>query len=323
MTPDKEVTHAVIQMGLDHAVRDVVGAGAEVAAPSVVLDRLADSGSSIGSVGLSPMRRFLVVTIAGFVAIAGLPSRWPAVRVSCRLARCAWLNALPRCRDGGGYRCRAGYIVASQMRRTIYDAALWQSEVCRTPHSIYVIPLRDECVGPAGRPPTTTPKERRRSHLPPRQGASRSPRKLQITYSDVGERVRVDYFRWVEAKVPYLTRIFDHPANRLITIYPERKMYAERAIGDAGNLGTFFRENTVFRRLGNSVIANAQCTEWGVDVPGGEPGDTACVTDDGIALRIASASPSFVSLTAIAIHYGSPPQGFFDPPGGFRRETSP
>jgi hypothetical protein len=155
-------------------------------------------------------------------------------------------------------------------------------------------------------------------------GPADTPRKLQITYSDVGERVRVDYFRWVEAKVPYLTRIFDHPANRLITIYPERKTYAERAIGDAGNLGTFFRENTIFRRLGNSVIANAQCTEWGVEVPGkGEPGDAACVTDDGIALRIASASPSFVSLTAIAIHYGSPPQSFFDPPVGFRRETSP
>jgi hypothetical protein len=32
--PDQKVTHAVIQMGLDRAVRDVVGSGAEVAAPS-------------------------------------------------------------------------------------------------------------------------------------------------------------------------------------------------------------------------------------------------------------------------------------------------
>ena len=62
--------------------------------------------------------------------------------------------------------------------------------------------------------------------------------KLQLTYSDVGERVRVDYFRWVEAKVPYRTRIFDRPADRLITIYPERKTYTERAIGDAGNPGS-------------------------------------------------------------------------------------
>ena len=34
VTPDQEVTHTVIQMGLDHAVRGVVGSGTEVAAPS-------------------------------------------------------------------------------------------------------------------------------------------------------------------------------------------------------------------------------------------------------------------------------------------------
>ena len=155
-------------------------------------------------------------------------------------------------------------------------------------------------------------------------GPADAPRKLQITYSDAGERVRLDYFRWAEAKVPYLTRIFDRPGNRLITIYPERKAYIDGAIANAGNPGTFFRENSIFRRLGNSVIANAQCTEWGVEVPGkGGPGDTACVTDDGIALRIASPNPAFVSLTAIMIHYGSPPPSFFDPPPGFRRETTP
>jgi hypothetical protein len=156
------------------------------------------------------------------------------------------------------------------------------------------------------------------------KGPTDGPHKLQLTYSDAGERVRADYFRWIETKVPYLTRIFDRPADRLITIEPERKTYTERAIGDAGNPGTFFRENTVFTRLGSSVIANARCTEWGVQVPGkGEPGDTACVTDDGIALRIASASPAFATLTAITLGYGAPPEGFFDPPAGFRRETSP
>jgi hypothetical protein len=150
-----------------------------------------------------------------------------------------------------------------------------------------------------------------------------APRKLQLTYSDGGERVRMDYFRWVEAKAPYLMGIFDRPADRLITIYPERKAYTERAIGDAGNPGVFFRNNSTFTRLGDRVIANARCTEWGVQVPKGESGDTACVTDDGIALRVAQVNPAFATLTAITIHYGSPPEGFFDPPAGFRRVSSP
>jgi hypothetical protein len=156
------------------------------------------------------------------------------------------------------------------------------------------------------------------------KGPADAPRKLQITYSDAGERVRLDYFRWREAKIPYLTKVFNRSANRLITIYPERKAYTERPVGNAGNPGMFFRENTTFRRLGTSKIANAPCTEWSVEVPGrDEPGDTACVTDDGIALRIASANPAFVTLAAINIHYGPPPDGYFDPPAGFRLESSP
>ena len=150
------------------------------------------------------------------------------------------------------------------------------------------------------------------------------PHKLQITYSDMGERVRVDYFRWVEAKNPYLTRIFDRPADRLITINPESKTYTEGPVGKNGNPGAFFREETIFTRLGNIVISNARCTEWAVEVPGkGEPGDTACVTDDGIPLRVASANTSFATMTATTIRYGSPPQDMFDPPAGFHRESTP
>src|SRR5271166_2015594 len=47
-------------------------------------------------------------------------------------------------------------------------------------------------------------------------GGADGPRKMQITYAEGGERVRIDYFRWLEAKYPYLALIFDRPANRLI-----------------------------------------------------------------------------------------------------------
>jgi len=61
--------------------------------------------------------------------------------------------------------------------------------------------------------------------------------KWQITYGDGNQRVRFDYFRWVEAKYPFLTVIYDRPANRFITIHPENKTYSERPIGNAGNRG--------------------------------------------------------------------------------------
>jgi len=50
---------------------------------------------------------------------------------------------------------------------------------------------------------------------------------------------------------------------------------------------------------------------------------TACVTDDGIVLRLASKRPSVASLIAVDIHYGTPPDDLFSPPKGFPRERIP
>lgn len=203
---------------------------------------------------------------------------------------------------GGGHRTRAGLLVAT-ISILPPAASAWGQQADRPlplPKSDVTITYRLDKVPWAGL------------------------HKLQFTYSKAGERVRVDYFRWVEAKFPYLTRIFDRAADRLITVYPERKAYIERPIGDDGNPGAFFWKDTIFSRQGNSVIANAQCTEWGIEVPGkGEVGDSACVTDDGITLQLASANPSLATMTATAIHYGSAPDGSFDPPAGFHRESTP
>jgi hypothetical protein len=51
----------------------------------------------------------------------------------------------------------------------------------------------------------------------------REPHAVRMIYTKAGERVRADYYRFVEAKQPFLAIIYDRPANRVITIYPEQK----------------------------------------------------------------------------------------------------
>jgi hypothetical protein len=61
-----------------------------------------------------------------------------------------------------------------------------------------------------------------------------------------------------------------------------------------------------------------------MQVPGNnDEQDTACVTDDGIVLRLVSSKPNVLAITAIAIHYGTPPDGTFDLPAGFKRQPGP
>ncbi len=146
-------------------------------------------------------------------------------------------------------------------------------------------------------------------------------RKWQVTYADGNQRVRFDYFRWVEAKYPFLTVIYDRPANRFVTIHPETKTYSERPIGNATNPGAFLKADMNFTRVGTAVVAFATCTDWRVQEPGvNDEQDTACVTDDGIVLRILSSKPNVSTMTATAIRYGTPPEGVFDPPAGFKPE---
>jgi hypothetical protein len=150
-----------------------------------------------------------------------------------------------------------------------------------------------------------------------------APRMFRITYADAGERVRIDFFRWVEAKVPYKSVIFAHRENRLITVSPEQRAFTEDSAGD-GNPGVLLRADVMFSRQGKAVVAHAPCTEWLVQVPGNkDEQDSACVTDDGILLRLVSSKPNHVAMTAIAIRYGTPPDGTFDPPAGFKRQPGP
>jgi hypothetical protein len=150
------------------------------------------------------------------------------------------------------------------------------------------------------------------------------PKKLRITYAKGGELVRVDSFRWSEAKYPTVSTIFDRPGDRLIRVEPERRAYTEHSVGNSPNPGALISADIPFSRQGTDTVAHAPCTEWKVEAPG-KPNDqdTACVTDDGIVLRLASKRPSVASLIAIDIRYGAPPDDLFVPPKDFTRARIP
>ena len=143
--------------------------------------------------------------------------------------------------------------------------------------------------------------------------------KWQMTYADGGQKVRLDYFRWTEAKFPYLSTIYDRTTDRFINIRPESKTYTEQPIGNTDNPGQFLKAGMNMTRQGTSVVAFATCTDWNVQFADTDEQDRACVTEDGIVLRIVPSKSNVASMTATLIHYGSPPDGIFEPPENFKR----
>jgi hypothetical protein len=149
--------------------------------------------------------------------------------------------------------------------------------------------------------------------------------KLQVTYTAGGQRERIDYFRWVEAKYPFGALIIDRAADKLIAINGEAKTYV---VTNIGKLMTpdmrFSNPNMRYTRLAITAVADQPCTDWtikplDINVPGG----TVCVTDGGLILRVTQTGIAAPGMVALSVAYSTPPDTVFSPPDGFTRKESP
>lgn len=149
--------------------------------------------------------------------------------------------------------------------------------------------------------------------------------KIQVTYADGGQRERIDYFRWAEAKYPFAALILDRAVDKLIAINGEAKTYAETNIGKLVTPETRFSSPDMhYTRLGIAAVANQPCTDWTIQPIGNKvPGGTVCVTDDGLILRVTQNGIATPGMVALNVAYGTPPDGVFAPPEGFTRKEPP
>ena len=142
--------------------------------------------------------------------------------------------------------------------------------------------------------------------------------KMQVTYAQGGERSRIDYFRWPEAEQPFMSMIFDQSRGHIITVMPESRSYLEQPIGTYGNPAAFLNPDMGFLRQGQETVAGRLCTDWNVDLPSKHVDvGVACITDDGIMLRLAFRNRPGSMMTATVIQYGAPPSGAFSPPADY------
>lgn len=149
--------------------------------------------------------------------------------------------------------------------------------------------------------------------------------KLQVTYADGGQRERIDYFRWVEAKYPFAALILDRATDKLIAINGEAKTYSESEIGKLVTPDIRFSSPDMqYTRLGIAAVAGQPCTDWTIHpIDNKVPGGTVCVTDDGLILRVTQSGIATPGMVALNVAYGTQPDSVFSPPDGFMRKAPP
>jgi hypothetical protein len=157
----------------------------------------------------------------------------------------------------------------------------------------------------------------------PGSSLGNSAQKMQATFADGSKKIRYDLFRFSEAKVPFASWIYDQAAERLIVVMPESRQYEVQPYPTGPTPGGLLSADLGFKRQQMASVAGQPCTNWALTSPSPNlNGSVACITDDGVVLRLSSPDPKDPPhLLAQIVSYTSAPSQVFAPPPGFSRVT--
>ena len=116
--------------------------------------------------------------------------------------------------------------------------------------------------------------------------------------------------------------LVDYGAGRMTMVMLPQKAYAEVTFDADHAPGLNIPPGAAVDRSGTATVAGTACTEWTVRGPQG--GGTACITSDGLVLRVSGAQPGEApAMEAVSVAYGPQPASLFALPSGLHRIEPP
>ncbi len=112
--------------------------------------------------------------------------------------------------------------------------------------------------------------------------------------------------------------LVDFTAGRMMMVMLPQKAYAEATFDADHAPGLNIPPNAAIERGGSDTVAGIVCVDWTVRGPQG--GGTACITDDGLLLRVRGAQPGqAAAMEAVSVTYGPQPASLFTLPEGLQK----
>ncbi len=136
-------------------------------------------------------------------------------------------------------------------------------------------------------------------------------RTIQMYWTGQGSRLRLE----VEGQPGFV--LVDFATDRTTLVMPGQHLYAEMPFDPAHAPGLDIPPGVALTKGGVESVAGVRCTDWTMHGPQG--GGTACITGDGVLLRVrgeAASQPS--ALEALSVAYGPQPAALFTVPPGLK-----
>jgi len=116
--------------------------------------------------------------------------------------------------------------------------------------------------------------------------------------------------------------LVDYATGRMTMVMLPQKAYAEVTFDADHAPGLNIPTGAVIDRSGSATVAGTPCTEWTLRGPQG--GGTACITNDGLVLRVSGPAPGQApAMEAVSVAYGPQPASLFTLPSGLHQVAPP
>lgn len=114
--------------------------------------------------------------------------------------------------------------------------------------------------------------------------------------------------------------VVDRKANVMTLVMDDKKIYMVVPIPAGQKRSPELDPTARFTRKGTDIVSGSTCTIW--DYAGEQATGTACITDDGVMLRVQDAA-SKSGMEAAEVVYAPQPDADFRPPAGFTKQDVP
>jgi len=136
-------------------------------------------------------------------------------------------------------------------------------------------------------------------------------RTLHMYWTGRGTRLRME----VEGQPGF--ELIDFTANRMTMVMADKGAYLEVPFSPGNAPGLTIPPGVALTRQGTDVVAGAQCAIWRMQ--GTQGGGTACITTDGLVLRVrGQGHGDAAAMEAVSVVYAPQAPGLFAVPPGLK-----
>jgi hypothetical protein len=132
-------------------------------------------------------------------------------------------------------------------------------------------------------------------------------RQVHMSWTDQGRRMRLE----MEGQTDFA--LVNYETSRITMVMLRRQVYVELPFDPQHAPGLDIPAGVSMTKAGEDMVAGTSCIVWNLN---GSVTGTACITPDGLPLRLKTAATGAAAMEAVSVAYGAQSPDLFTVPAG-------